>query len=69
MKKILFATDGSEFSEHAATSVKEFLQAWPEAKLTILYVTAKENYAYDLIPEAVDRYEKQIAKQIELDAL
>lgn len=69
MEKILFATDGSEFSEHAASLVKEYLQAWPEAKLTILYVTAKENYAYDLIPEAVDKYEKQIAKQIEQDAL
>ncbi len=69
MKRILFATDGSKFSEHASSMVKEYLQAWPEAKLTVLYVTAKENYAYDLIPEAVDRYEKQLAKQIEQDAL
>lgn len=69
MKKILFATDGSEYSDHAAQMAKEYLDAWPEATLTVLYVTAKENYAYDLIPDIVDKSEDQIAKRIKQDVL
>ncbi|WP_339060805.1 universal stress protein [Tepidibacillus marianensis] len=65
MKRVLFATDGSEYSEHAARMTGEFLDAWSEATAVVLYVTAKENYAYDLVPNAVDRYEKQLAQQIQ----
>lgn len=64
MKSILFATDGSKSSEHAGEMVKEYLKAWPEAELYVLYVTAKENYAYDLVPDAVDHYEDQTKKKI-----
>lgn len=65
MNKIIFATDGSTFSELAAKTTGEFLEAWPNAKCVVLYVTAKENYAYDLVPEAVDRFEKELSNRIE----
>ncbi|GGJ88918.1 universal stress protein UspA [Lentibacillus kapialis] len=64
MNSILFATDGSESSKHAGEMVKDYLKAWPEAELYVLYVTAKENYAYDYIPDVIDRYEDQIKKDI-----
>lgn len=64
MKKILCATDGSNYSRYAAEITKSFLKIWPEAKLIVLYVTAKENYAYDLVPDAVERYEETVANQI-----
>ncbi|GAA0440110.1 universal stress protein [Lentibacillus halophilus] len=64
MKSILFATDGSESSENAGEMVKDYLTAWPEAELYVLYVTSKENYAYDYIPDVVDRHEDQIKKEI-----
>lgn len=64
MKTILFATDGSESSEHAGEMIKEYLRAWPEAELYVLYVTARENYAYDLVPDVVDHYEEKIQKDI-----
>src|SRR5699024_3256476 len=54
MKTILFATDGSKSSEHAGEMIKEYLEAFPQAELIILYVTSKEDYAYDLIPDVVD---------------
>ncbi|KXG45094.1 universal stress protein, partial [Tepidibacillus decaturensis] len=69
MKRILFATDGSEYSEHAARMTGEFLDAWPEATAIVLYVTAKENYAYDLVPDVVDRYEEHLAQQIQTDVM
>jgi len=64
MKTILFATDGSESSKHAGEMVKEYLKAWPEAELFVLYVTVKENYAYDLVSDAVDHHENKIKKEI-----
>lgn len=33
MKKILCATDGSNYSRYAAEITKSFLKIWPEAKL------------------------------------
>ncbi len=69
MKKFLFATDGSECSEHAARMTGEFLEAWPYAIAVVLYVTARENYAYDLVPDAVNRYEEQLAQQIQEDVM
>lgn len=65
MNKILFATDGSAYSEHAARMTGEFLEAWPNATGVVHYVTVKEDYAYDFAPEAVDRYEKELSKHIE----
>ncbi|WP_427037134.1 universal stress protein [Cytobacillus pseudoceanisediminis] len=47
MNKILFPTDGSAYSEHAARMTGEFLEAWPNATGVVIYVTVKENYAYD----------------------
>lgn len=69
MKCFLFATDGSEFSERAAEQAFELFQAFSDAKLIVLYVTAKERYAYDLAPEVVEGAEENkknhIKKQIE----
>src|SRR5690625_8037272 len=65
MKSILFATDGSRPSEHAGEMVKDYLKAWPEAVLYVLYVNVKENYAYDLVPDVVDNYEERIKQDIE----
>lgn len=67
MKTFLFATDGSAYSEQAAKLTVEYLKAWPEANVIILYVTAKEYYAYDLVSESVDRFEEQQTKQIKQD--
>lgn len=64
MKCFLFATDGSEFSERAAENAYEFLRAFPEATLIVLYVTAKATYAYDLMPEVVDGAEEDIKNKI-----
>ncbi|XJZ27520.1 universal stress protein [Bacillota bacterium Lsc_1132] len=69
MKSILFATDGSKSSERAGEMAKQFLEAWPEAQLHVLYVTAKENYAYDLVPDVVDNYEKKITNDIQENIL
>lgn len=69
MKKILLATDGSEYSEHAAEMTGKFLDAWPAATVVVLYVTAREHYAYDLAPDAVDRYEEKISQKIEEDII
>ena len=64
MKTILFATDGSKSSENAGEMVKDYLKAWPEANIYVLYVTAKENYAYDFVPETVDKIEENIKQEI-----
>ncbi|GGA41004.1 universal stress protein [Paenibacillus physcomitrellae] len=64
MKNILFATDGSKYSARAASLMEELLQAWPEAECTVIYVTVKENYAYDLVPDAVDIYEERLSEMI-----
>lgn len=64
MKAILFATDGSKSSEHAGAMVKDYLKAWPEAVLYVLYVSVKENYAYDLVPDVVDHNEERIKQNI-----
>src|SRR5699024_12686879 len=64
MKRLLLATDGSGYSRKAAEHAYEFLAVFPEATLTILYVTAKETYAYDLIHEVVERAEENIKKEI-----
>jgi len=64
MKTIVYATDGSAASETAGETVKDYLQAWPEAKVIVLYVTAKENYAYDLIPDVVNQHEAEVTKEI-----
>lgn len=65
MNKILLATDGSDYSEHAVRMAGELLEAWPKAKCLVLYVTVKENYAYDLVPDAVDRFEELLSGMIE----
>src|SRR5699024_5008446 len=64
MKTIIIATDGSKSSEHAGEMIKEYLKAFTQAELIILYVTSKEDYAYDINPEVVDHYEDQLTKEI-----
>jgi len=39
MKKILYATDGSDSAMEAAAMVNELMKAWPTAKLDVIYVT------------------------------
>ncbi|OFW77797.1 MAG: hypothetical protein A2201_08645 [Alicyclobacillus sp. RIFOXYA1_FULL_53_8] len=39
MKKILLATDGSDSAMHAASVANQWMEAWPEAKLEMVYVT------------------------------
>lgn len=39
MKKILFAADGSESALRAAKLANQFLEAWPEATVEVVYVT------------------------------
>ena len=70
MKKFLFATDGSESAGKAAQMAAEFLDAWPEAELTVLYVTPQVAYPYDhIVTEAALELEKTVARGIERDAL
>src|SRR5699024_6908536 len=64
MKSIVYATDGSKSAEHASEMVKEYLEAWPEMELYVLYVTDREKYAYDYVPDAVDHYEERITNEI-----
>lgn len=45
----------------------EYLQAWPEAKLTVLYVINRDAYAYDLVPDAVDKVEAHKTEEIRQD--
>lgn len=64
MKKVLLATDGSEASQHAEAIAMKLLTISPDIELTILYVSAQENYAYDFIPDVIDRYEETLSQQI-----
>ncbi len=38
MNHVLFATDGSTASQEAVSTVQDFLRAWPELRVTVLYV-------------------------------
>ena len=67
MKTILFATDGSKASKGAQNTAAEYLQVWPNSKLIVLYVTDRDAYAYDLIPEAVDKVETHLTEEIKQD--
>lgn len=69
MKKMLFATDGSKASEAAQKMVVEYLRVWPESKLIVLYVTNRDAYAYDLVPDAVDKVESHITNEIQRNSL
>ena len=64
MKTIVYATDGSKSAEHASEMVKDYLEAWPELELYVLYVTDREKYAYDYVPDAVDHYEARATNEI-----
>ena len=64
MKTIVYATDGSKSAEHASEMVKDYLEAWPELELYVLYVTDREKYAYDYASDAVDHYEARATNEI-----
>ena len=64
MKTIVYATDGSKSAEHASEMVKDYLEAWPELQLYVLYVTDREKYAYDYASDAVDHYEARATDEI-----
>jgi len=69
MKRILFATDGSESASNAAKMAGECLEAWPQAQLVVLYVTPEVAYPYDhVITDAAMESEKQLAVEIERKA-
>jgi nucleotide-binding universal stress UspA family protein len=64
MKKILLAIDGSSFSEEAAQLTQEFLHAWPQAELIVLYVIPPRSYPMDagvIVPDI------EVADQAEVD--
>ncbi|MDI3256834.1 MAG: universal stress protein [Kyrpidia sp.] len=68
MKKILFATDGSEASKKAQEVVGEMLGKWTEAALTVLYVSQTVPYYYEATPDLLanlSHYEESWAKQVE----
>jgi nucleotide-binding universal stress UspA family protein len=67
MKKILFATDGSNSANKAAEMVMKFMRVWPDLQLEVIYVTSRATYAYDFAPDVVDNYEESIASEIEHD--
>lgn len=69
MRKIVLATDGSEDSKYAVEMTSKFLDAWREVNVVVLYVTARENYAYDLAQDAVERYEEKVSREIEEDVM
>ena len=64
METIVYATDGSKSAEHASEMVKDYLEAWPELELYVLYVTDREKYAYDYASDAVDHYEAHATNEI-----
>lgn len=63
VKKILFATDGSRASAKAVETVRHLLEAWPEARLTVLYVTRVEGR--ETLSELVQADEEAYAREIE----
>ncbi|MCL6576237.1 universal stress protein [Kyrpidia sp.] len=68
MKKVLFATDGSEASKKAEQMVADILSKWTEAEVTVLYVSQTVPYYYEATPDLLanlSQYEESWAKQIE----
>ena len=64
---ILFATDGSSYSKLAGETVSNLLEAFPNAKLLVMYVI-KPFYAgvdFGGFPQVVEDYETQITRRIE----
>lgn len=69
MNHLLFATDGSQTAMKAGDTVKTLLQAWPDAQLTIVHVTAIAGYPYEVMTDALERALNEEATQIERDVL
>lgn len=68
MKRMLFATDGSEASQKAQEMVKEFFYKWPETELVVLYVSQTVPYYYEATPDLLanlSEHEEAWARQIE----
>lgn len=64
MKKILLAIDGSDTSGAAAQEALKYLQAWPEAALTVVYVVSTAVYAVDtmtVLPDMKQYEDKAVA--------
>ena len=61
MKTILYATDGSEVSIHAGKVANTFLQAWPKARLIMLYVMPA------IVPDSVYPYWAMMPGEISKD--
>lgn len=64
MNQILFATDASVSAERAKDMVRHLLQSWPQAKLTVLYVTRSINAYEPASDESLDA-ERATFKEIE----
>ncbi|QSO51469.1 universal stress protein [Alicyclobacillus curvatus] len=54
MNQILFATDASVSAERAKDMVRHLLKSWPQAKLTVLYVTRSLNAYEPASDESLD---------------
>ena len=58
MKKLLYATDGSEIAENAGRWTAKLLRGWTEAKATALYVTQDIVLGYDVTSDDDQRREE-----------
>lgn len=64
MNRIVFATDASVSAERAKDVVCHLLKSWPNAELTVLYVTRTRN-AYEPVSNESEQTERANFKEIE----
>ena len=57
MKKLLFATDGSDSSTKAAAMAEELLSLWTAAELTVLYVSPRIDPRFEMTWMVEEEYE------------
>ncbi|MCL6454889.1 MAG: universal stress protein [Alicyclobacillus sp.] len=62
MEKILLAMDGSRCASEAAKQAAAFLQAWPKATLSVVYVVPPAAYPLEagvVVPIDLDMYDER----------
>lgn len=64
MRKILYATDGSEGAIKAGHLVKTLLTGYPDANVDVLYVTQEILYPYAVAVPDTTPHENEVAQQI-----
>lgn len=69
MRKILYATDGSEGARKAGQMVKLLLAGFPSVQLNVLYVSQEVAFPYDtVVPDTVP-VEREVAEKVRQSAL